>query len=190
MHWSLSGRSAFRCIYVHIRWKFISSWHTWSTDKTSLKTDVTQRNCINPSPYCTWIRRRNNVSTINKMWAGVRGFDSRQGLRIFLFTTASRTALAPTQPPIQWVLGALSLGESGRGVKLTTHLHLVPRSKNAWSYTSAPPIRFRGVVLSWKKAKRQLYFLPFTINKIKTQDGLIRCITITVLFSCWIIYTT
>jgi hypothetical protein len=30
--------------------------------------------------------------------------DSRRGLRIFLFATASRTALRPTQPPIQWVL--------------------------------------------------------------------------------------
>jgi hypothetical protein len=39
------------------------------------------------------------------------GFDSRRGLGIFLFTTASRTALEPTQPPIQWVPGALSLGE-------------------------------------------------------------------------------
>jgi len=32
-------------------------------------------------------------------------------------------------------------------VKLTTHLYLVPRSKNAWSYTSTPPIRLRGVML-------------------------------------------
>jgi hypothetical protein len=32
------------------------------------------------------------------------------GLGTFLFTTASRTALWPTQPPIQWVPGALSLG--------------------------------------------------------------------------------
>jgi hypothetical protein len=30
---------------------------------------------------------------------GVLGFDSRQGLGIFLFITASRTALDPTQPP-------------------------------------------------------------------------------------------
>jgi hypothetical protein len=30
-------------------------------------------------------------------------FDFRRGLGIFPFTTASRTALGPTQPPIQWV---------------------------------------------------------------------------------------
>jgi hypothetical protein len=44
---------------------------------------------------------------------------------------------------------ALSLGvkRPGGGVKLTTHLHLVPRSKNVWSYTSTPPICLHGVVL-------------------------------------------
>jgi hypothetical protein len=41
---------------------------------------------------------------------GVLGFNSWQGLGIFLFTTACRVALGPTQPPIQWVPGALSLG--------------------------------------------------------------------------------
>jgi hypothetical protein len=40
----------------------------------------------------------------------VLGFDSQQGLGIFLFTTEFGTALGPTQPPIQWVPGALSLG--------------------------------------------------------------------------------
>jgi hypothetical protein len=41
---------------------------------------------------------------------GVLGFDSRRGLGIFLFTIASRKTLVSTQPPIQWVPGALFLG--------------------------------------------------------------------------------
>jgi hypothetical protein len=40
----------------------------------------------------------------------VLGFDFRRGLGIFLFPTASRTALGPTQPPVQLVPGVLSLG--------------------------------------------------------------------------------
>jgi hypothetical protein len=59
----------------------------------------------------------------------VLGFNSQQGLGIFLFTTVSRMALGPTQHPFQWVLVALSLGHSGQGVKLTTHLHVVLRSR-------------------------------------------------------------
>jgi hypothetical protein len=39
-----------------------------------------------------------------------RGFEAREGLGIFLFTTTSRLTLELTQPPIEWVLGALSLG--------------------------------------------------------------------------------
>jgi len=38
-----------------------------------------------------------------------QGFESRQGLGIFLFTTASRLAMRPTQPSVQWVQGALPL---------------------------------------------------------------------------------
>jgi hypothetical protein len=39
-----------------------------------------------------------------------RGFESWLRLGIFLFTTASRTALGLTQSPIQWLPGFLSLG--------------------------------------------------------------------------------
>jgi hypothetical protein len=52
-----------------------------------------------------------------KGWTiGVVVFGSRRGLGIFLFITASRTALGPTKPPIQWISRALSLGvkQSGR----------------------------------------------------------------------------
>jgi hypothetical protein len=62
-------------------------------------------------------------------------------------------------------------------MKLTTHLHLVPRTKNAWSYTSTPPIRLNGVVLSLKKHKDnftctsvfliKFYELPFSEIKLQ-----------------------
>jgi hypothetical protein len=39
-----------------------------------------------------------------------RGSNPGGGLGIFLFNTVSRPALRPTQPPIQWVQGVLSLG--------------------------------------------------------------------------------
>jgi hypothetical protein len=41
---------------------------------------------------------------------GWSGFDSQEELGIFLFDTMSTPALEPTQPPIQWVPGAISLG--------------------------------------------------------------------------------
>jgi hypothetical protein len=62
---------------------------------------------------CTPIKSRDSsVGIATRLRAGrsVLGFDSRRGLGIFLFTTASRPALGPTQPPVQWVLGAFSLG--------------------------------------------------------------------------------
>jgi hypothetical protein len=51
-----------------------------------------------------------------------------RGRGFFLLASASRPALGPSQPPVQWVPGVLSPGvKRGRGVMLTTHPHLVPR---------------------------------------------------------------
>jgi hypothetical protein len=50
-------------------------------------------------------------------------------------------ALGPTQPPIQWVLGALSLGVKWQEREAD---HLPPSTtkvKNAWSFNSTPTIR-------------------------------------------------
>jgi hypothetical protein len=69
-------------------------------------------------------------------------FDSRQGLGIFLFATACRPALGPTQSPIQWVPGTLSPSVK-RPVREADHLP--PSStevKNAWRYTSTPSYVF------------------------------------------------
>jgi hypothetical protein len=69
---------------------------------------------------------------------GVLGFDLQQGLGIFLFTTVSRTALRPTQPPIQWVLGDLSLGAERLGFEADHSPPSSAKAKNAQSYISTP----------------------------------------------------
>jgi len=57
---------------------------------------------------------------------------------------------SPPRPERLW--GPPSLLSSGYevvkrpGLKLTAHLHLIPKSKNAWSYNFTPPIRLYGMV--------------------------------------------
>jgi hypothetical protein len=92
----------------------------------------------------------------------VLGFDSRRGLGIFLFTTASRTALGPTQP-IPWVPGSLSLG-----VKL-------PGREADHSPQSSAKVKMRGAIfplpkyafMAWCSVKKnstgQFYLLPYKL---------------------------
>jgi diadenosine tetraphosphate (Ap4A) HIT family hydrolase len=51
--------------------------------------------------------------------------------------------------------GSFLGGKAAGGVNLTTHLHLVPRSKNEWSYTSTPQYSF----MAWCSVKETFYFL-------------------------------
>jgi hypothetical protein len=70
----------------------------------------------------------------------------------FLFTIASRTALGPTQPPIQWVPGALSVGAKRPGREAD---HSPPSSaevKNTWSYNSIP----QYVFMAWCLIKQMI----------------------------------
>jgi hypothetical protein len=73
------------------------------------------------------------------------------GIGNFFFTTASRPALEPTQPSVQWVPVALSLGVKRRGVKLTTHVHVVPRSRMRGAIPSLPQYAFIAWCLVKKK---------------------------------------
>jgi hypothetical protein len=68
-------------------------------------------------------------------------------LGLFLLATASRPALGPTQPPIQWQSGILP-----RGVKRPEREaeYSPPSSaevKNAWNYTSTLQIRLHHAVV-------------------------------------------
>jgi hypothetical protein len=73
----------------------------------------------------------------------------------------SRTALWSTQPPLQWVPGILSLEVKRPGREAG---HSPPSSaevKNAWSYTSTPPVRLHGVGLV---KHRDNFTFTFTVS--------------------------
>jgi hypothetical protein len=78
--------------------------------------------------------------------AGWPGFNSRH-CKIFLFSTASRPTLEPSQPPIEWATGLFLWGESGRGLKPTTYVHLVAKSRMVEVYLQSP-ICLHGILLN------------------------------------------
>jgi hypothetical protein len=96
---------------------------------------------------------------------GVLWFDSRRGLEIFLFSTASRTALRPTQSPIQRIPAALSLEVKRPGREAD---HLPP--------SSAPPVRLHGVVLSYSTGTTLPLPLPLPLPSMKTYWGVEVCL--------------
>jgi hypothetical protein len=95
----------------------------------------------------------------------VLGFDSRPGLGTFLFTTASKTARGPTQPPVQWVTGAVSLGVRRPGREAD---HSPPFSAEVEEFVelylhSPNTLSWRGTQLK----KSTGITLPFTIFSVE-----------------------
>jgi len=67
---------------------------------------------------------------------------------IFLFAIIFRLALQPNQPPIQWVPGFLNQRVKHPGCEADISPQSSAEVKNAWTYTSTPPIHLHGVALN------------------------------------------
>jgi len=75
-----------------------------------------------------------------RLRTGRSGFNSRKGQwwDFFLFATALRLALGPTEPPIKWISGALNPDIKRLG-RETDHSHPSrAEAKKAWSYAFTP----------------------------------------------------
>jgi hypothetical protein len=82
-----------------------------------------------------------------KRRAGKPEFDSRPGQKMLIYSTDSRPALVPIQPPSQWVPRHLSQCVM-RLWRAADHLYPVPRLRMVGLHLHSP-IRLHGVVLNW-----------------------------------------
>jgi hypothetical protein len=86
--------------------------------------------------------RDSAVGTATAYGLDDRGVGNRVPVGSRIFSTSSGPAMGPTQPPIQWVPGALSLGVKRQGREAD---HSPPTSvevRKMWFYTSTPPYAF------------------------------------------------
>jgi hypothetical protein len=100
---------------------------------------VTNSSWIISDLTCSGLSRvAQSVQCLTTNWtAGVRSPTEAED---FSSNLCVQTGCGPTQPPTQWVPGALSPGvKRGRGLTLTTHALLVPRLRKSRGYTSCHP---------------------------------------------------
>jgi len=95
------------------------------------------------------------VGSLNGHWhlvyCGRSGIESRYGAIFF-----ARVHTGPWDRPAFYTMDTgSSLGQSGRGLPLTTHPHLAPRLKKEYNYTSIPPVCLHG----WLQVDFYLYLL-------------------------------
>jgi hypothetical protein len=87
----------------------------------------------------------------NNSWDSIVGIATGYGqdnegspnrVKNFLFSTSSRLVVGPTQPPIQWVLGALSPGVKQQGREADHSPPTSAKVKKMWIYKATPPYAF------------------------------------------------
>jgi hypothetical protein len=75
---------------------------------------------------------------------GMEDRSSSDRVKIFLFSTSSRSALGPTQPPIQWVRVAISSGVKRPRREADNSPPTGAEDNKMWIYTSIPLYAFTG----------------------------------------------
>jgi hypothetical protein len=91
-----------------------------------------------------------NGSSVSKVTG--YGLDNQVSLPervgILSFTTTSAPTLGSTHPPVQWALGALSLGVKQHEHDTDNSFPSSAKVKNVWSFTATSPYLFMAWCLS------------------------------------------
>jgi hypothetical protein len=95
----------------------------------------------------SFLRERESRGTMHTVFKTQSSILTTSGNFSFHHCVQNGSGANPASYPMD-IRGSFSGGKVCRGVTLTTQLHLVPRSKSEWRYTSTPPIRLHGLVLS------------------------------------------
>jgi hypothetical protein len=88
--------------------------------------------------------------------------------KIFLFSTASRSALGPTRPPIRGAQGAI-FPRVKRLESEADHLHLVPRSRKMELYLHSPTC-LHGIVINLLITGTTLFLVLLTCQMVELKE--------------------
>jgi hypothetical protein len=122
-NWSLKLHSSHLDNILH--WKLVCYKATQSVKLTisNIKTYNYKNKWLSATEYLAYLDTKrvsscdSKVSIVTMLWAEWPG--------VLLLSTASKPAVQPTQPPSWWIPVMVSQGVKGRGMKLTTPLHLL-----------------------------------------------------------------
>jgi hypothetical protein len=115
-------------------------WFIHMTDLTKSFDSYSFRHQMKSVSLCFGDHEKADKTKLKFPWGWtVRGSNSGRGKRFFYSPKSPRPAVGPIQPPIQWDTAVCFGGQRGRSVKLTTHLHLVPRLRKSGVISLLPP---------------------------------------------------
>jgi hypothetical protein len=151
------------CLIVHMSYlknhstEFDEIWYSAYTSITKLLTPYSVWN-----PYLTGHIALQQEAEIAQwysagLWAGWSRVRVPEEAGNFFFTTASRSAMGPNQPPTQWVPGALSLGVKRPGPEADHSPP--PRSRMCEAIPPLPHYAFKA----WCSVKKHRNNFTFTL---------------------------
>jgi hypothetical protein len=108
------------------------------------------------APYCCWVIQDRVTSVVTRLWTGRYGVQFPVVARGFPWSKIWRPALGPTQPPLPWVSGTLSLWMKELVCEVYHHHLASTQVMNEWSSVFAPPV--------WPHVMDKDGFTSFFIN--------------------------